>query len=427
MNSRTAGRRPAGHGGARLTLAGTAGGVALVMSLTACAAGGTAQVAKKETLVPKLTILPADGTAKVRPGAEVTVRAANGTVQAVHVQAGKHQVTGQLTDNDTLWRSVGPLSTSRTFTVTATASGSGGKTVTQTSSFSTLKPKKTFQASTVLGYGMHYGVGMPIILNFNRPIKRKAAVEKAITLRTSKHVTGAWYWDGDKTLYFRPRTYWPQHTKVTFNARLNGVEGAKGVYGTRNLKQSFTIGNSLIVVASTRTHYMKVYYKRHLWRTWAISTGRPGDDTPNGTYVTIDKGNPVEMKGPGYDLMVPYSVRFTWSGDYIHDAYWSVGEQGHTNVSHGCVNTSPAHAAIYYNMAVPGDPVTVTGSPKGGTWGNGYTVWFLTWKKLLAGSATHMAVKSGPGGSKLVSPDTLTAVHAKAPVGRPSHHNFWAR
>ena len=396
------------------------------MALGACSAGGTPLVAKKEALVPKLTILPADGTAKVRPGAEITVRAANGTVQAVRVQAGKHQVAGQVTDNGTLWRSVGPLSTSRKFTVTATATGSGGKTVTQTASFSTLRPKKTFVASTILGSG-YYGVGEPIILNFNRPIKRKAAVEKAIHLRTSKHVTGAWYWDGDQTLYFRPRTYWPQHTKVSFTAHLNGVEGAKGVYGTHNLSQHFTIGNSLIVVASTRSHQMKVYYKRHLWRTWPISTGRPGDDTPNGTYVTMDKGNPVEMKGPGYDLMVPWSVRFTWSGDYIHDAYWSVGEQGYSNVSHGCVNTSPAHAAEYYRMEVPGDPVTVTGSPKGGTWGDGYTVWFLTWKKLLAGSATHMAVKAGPDGSTLVSPATLTAAHKKAPVSRPSNHNFWAR
>ena len=41
------------------------------------------------------------------------------------------------------------------------------------------------------------------------------------------------------------------------------------------------------------------------------------------------------MKGPGYNIEVPWSARFTWSGDYLHDAYWSVGEQGFTNVSHG--------------------------------------------------------------------------------------------
>ena len=63
MNSRTAGRRTAGRGQVRLALAGTAGGAALVMALGACSAGGTAQMAKKVALVPKLTISFADGSA----------------------------------------------------------------------------------------------------------------------------------------------------------------------------------------------------------------------------------------------------------------------------------------------------------------------------------------------------------------------------
>ena len=76
------------------------------------------------------------------------------------------------------------------------------------------------------------------------------------------------------------------------------------------------------------------------------------------------------------------------SGDYLHDAYWSVGEQGFANVSHGCVNLSPADAETYYKLAVPGDPVTITGSPRAGAWDNGWTVWFLSWNQLLHGSAT---------------------------------------
>ena len=77
------------------------------------------------------------------------------------------------------------------------------------------------------------------------------------------------------------------------------------------------------------------------------------------------------MTGPGYCISVPWSVRFTFSGDYYHDAYWSVGEQGFDNVSHGCVNLSPADAETYYNLAVPGDPITIVGSPRAGTWDNG--------------------------------------------------------
>jgi lipoprotein-anchoring transpeptidase ErfK/SrfK len=269
----------------------------------------------------------------------------------------------------------------------------------------------------------HYGVGMPVVLTFSRPITRRAAVERRLSLRTSKRVTGAWYWDGNKTVEFRPRRYWPQHTVVHFTADLNGVEGAKGVYGVHTLHQTFEIGSSLIVVASTQTHYMKVYYKGKLWARWPVSTGRPGDDTPDGTYLTIEKGNPTLMIGPGYRMEVPWAVRFTWSGVYIHDAYWSVGEQGYTNVSHGCVNTSPAHAETYYKMEIPGDPVTVVGSPKHGTWDNGWTEWFLSWKQLVKGSALHQAVVAGPHGSTFVDPSTLHSLHVHSPVQGPHPGN----
>jgi lipoprotein-anchoring transpeptidase ErfK/SrfK len=250
-------------------------------------------------------------------------------------------------------------------------------------------------------------VGMPITLTFDHPVTNRRAVERALHVRASKPVTGAWYWDGDSTVYFRPRNYWPEHTTVHFEGDLDGVEAAPGVYGTHTLKQVFSIGDSLIAVASTSEHHVQIYRNKKLYATWPISTGKPGDDTPNGTYLTIEKGNPVEMKGPGYDLMVPFSVRFTWSGDYMHDAYWSVGEQGFANVSHGCVNLSPANAQTYYDWAVPGDPVTVTGSPRGGVWGNGWTVWFLTWNQLVKGSALHRAIRVGKHGDRPVDPSTL--------------------
>ena len=168
---------------------------------------------------------------------------------------------------------------------------------------------------------------------------------------------------------------------------------------------------------------MKLYRNGKLYRTWPISTGRPGDDTPNGTYLTIDKGNPVLMTGPGYSIEVPWSVRFTWTGDYLHDAYWSVGEQGFINVSHGCVNMPPADAEVYYKMAMPGDPVTIVGSPKAGTWDNGWTQWFLSWPQLVKGSALREAVQAGPNGSTFVSPAALTASTATAPLGTSASRN----
>jgi hypothetical protein len=167
---------------------------------------------------------------------------------------------------------------------------------------------------------------------------------------------------------------------------------------------------------------MNVYRNGKLFAHWPISTGRPGDETPNGTYLTVEKANPVDMVGPGYNIEVPWSVRITFNGDYLHDAYWSVGEQGFENVSHGCVNMSPEHAETYYKMSVPGDPVMITGSPRAGTWDNGWTVWFLSWNRWVRGSALHRAVQTGPDGSTFVESTSPSATGATAPPAVPSSH-----
>jgi lipoprotein-anchoring transpeptidase ErfK/SrfK len=325
----------------------------------------------------------------------------------VIVHTGGDPVTGRLNAGGTVWRTTWALNVSRRYTVTATAVGTAGRTVTRRSSFRTFTPKNTFSTRIIEGYRQTYGVGMPIILYFSRAISNRAAVERALQIRTSKRVVGAWYWDSrcglaPVCLYFRPRSYWRPHTRVSFTGHLDGLEVAPGVYGNHTLTQTFAIGPSLTVVASTARHFMNVYRDGKRFAHWPISSGRPGDDTPNGTYLTIEKSNPVDMVGPGYNIEVPWSVRITWSGDYLHDAYWSVGEQGFANVSHGCVNMSPVDAEIYYKMAAPGDPVKITGSPRAGVWDNGWTMWFLPWKHWVLGSALHDAVRAGPHGSTFV-------------------------
>ncbi|HVB45475.1 MAG TPA: Ig-like domain-containing protein [Streptosporangiaceae bacterium] len=388
-------------------------------STTGSGKGGISGSVVKATV--QVLITPAAGSKDVNPASGITVTAARGVLRTVSVSGG--QVSGTLNAARTVWHSNWTLPVAKALTVTATAADQAGHVVTRTSTFRTLTPAQSFTTMIFEGYQQTYGVGMPIILEFSRPITNRAAVERSLVVTTSKPVVGAWYWDTSQTLVFRTRDYWPTNTSVSFVGHLNGVQGAPGVYGTHLLTQQFRIGGSLIVVASTSTHRMKLYRGGRLIRNWPISSGRPGDDTPDGTYLTIEKANPTLMKGPGYSIEVPWSVRFTWTGDYLHDAYWSVGQQGFTNVSHGCVNMAPADAQFYYQMAVPGDPVTITGSPKGGTWDNGWTYWFLTWAQFLKGSALHQAVLAGPHGSAFVSPDTLAASAASAPLGKPWPEN----
>jgi L,D-transpeptidase catalytic domain len=95
----------------------------------------------------------------------------------------------------------------------------------------------------------------------------------------------------------------------------------------------------------------------------------------------------------------------------ISNAYWSVGDQGFSNVSHGCVNMSPANAETFYKMAVSGDPVKIKGSPRAGQWDNGWTMWFLPWRRYWRGSALNKAVRTGPSGSEFVSPRASARPH----------------
>jgi len=413
-------------------------GCILGLVATACSGGGGTGADHPAAL----SFVPANGSTSADPSQGITVRVARGKLMRVTVTTSGEPVSGQLNAAGTVWHSTNPtLEVSQSYKVTARAAGPSGQALTRTSTFRTLTPAHKFTTKIEEAAGQTYGVGMPIILYFSQHVTNKAAVERALQVKTSTPVVGSWYWDDScgiapTCVYFRPQSYWPAHTQVSFTGHLNGVEAAPGVYGDHTLSQSFTIGDSLIVVASTATHHMDLYRNGKLYAHWPISTGRPGDDTANGTYLTIDKGNPVDMKGPGYSIEVPWSVRFTWSGSYLHDAYWSVGVQGFANVSHGCVNMPPADAQIYYKMEVPGDPVTITGSPRAGIFGNGWTMWFLPWNKYLEGSALGAAVEAGPGGSTFVSPWlaggstfvspwSVPAPTATAPVGAPKPGN-WA-
>ncbi|HTU72040.1 MAG TPA: Ig-like domain-containing protein [Trebonia sp.] len=416
-----------------LILAGCGAAKPDASQLNPQAVSGASSAGASSTPVTDLQISPAPGTAQAATAAGITVTATHGAkIAKVAVSTAGDPVSGSMSGSGSSWHSTWALDTDRSYTVTATGTDSGGHPITSTSSFHTMTPGQSFSTEVFEGSGATYGVGMPIMLNFTAPITNKAAVERSLQLTTSKPVVGAWYWDGSEAVDFRPQGYWPPNTSVTLTAHLNGVDGGNGRYGTHTLTQSFNIGQSVIAVASTTTHQTQVYVGGQLKYTWPISTGRANMPTPDGTYLTVQKGNPVRMIGgtkgkPGYyNELVNWAVRFTFSGDYYHSAPWSVVDQGTTNVSHGCVNLPPNDAETYYNLAIPGDPITITGSPKAGNWDDGWTEWFLSWSQYLKGSATGMAVEAGPQGSELVPPSSVAASTAGSPLGTSVAGNYMA-
>lgn len=65
----------------------------------------------------------------------------------------------------------------------------------------------------------------------------------------------------------------------------------------------------------------------------------------------------------GYtNLLEHWAVRLSDNGEFIHASPTTIDDQGKTNVSHGCVNLSTPDARAYFDSAIYGDPVEVTGT-----------------------------------------------------------------
>ena len=91
----------------------------------------------------------------------------------------------------------------------------------------------------------------------------------------------------------------------------------------------------------------------------------------------------------GYRMKVYWDVRFTWGGEFVHAAPWSVGDQGKRNVSHGCMNVSTANAKWFYELSKKGDIIEIVGTEEKVKPGDGWTDWNLTWEQYKAGSALN--------------------------------------
>ncbi|MFA1543082.1 L,D-transpeptidase [Actinomadura monticuli] len=379
-----------------LVLAGGAGAVALLA--TGCSIGGAGKLASGESETA-VTITPANGTAQVKPDGTIEVKSSGAKLQDVTVQGEGAAVGGRFDDGRKTWRSTRTLTPGTSYTVTAHARA-GGETRTVTSSFTTLKPAETLKIVDVTPNvtGEKVGVGMPIFVRFDRPVTDKAAVERTLRVTPDKPVEGAWRWLAPDQVVYRTKTYWQPHQTVRFHASLAGVNAGGGVYGAKDSEATLSIGAAQITTGDIGGHSMTVTRDGKKLRTIPFSAGNGQTrefTTTSGVHLLMEKGNPVTMTSPGrqegdpgyYKTVVNYAVRFSNSGEYVHSAPWSVGSQGSANVSHGCLNVSPANAKWYYDTMQRGDVIKLTGSDREVEYDNGWSFWQMPFAKWSEGSA----------------------------------------
>ena len=372
---------------------------------TGTAPGGASQTSTPAPPPVVLTPSVKDKATQVTVDTLVSVKASAGHLSKVKISyagtdgkgrqvAGK--IDGKLNSDKSSWQASERLEPSATYTVAMTGvNASNAATTKATTTFKTQKlslSQQTFPSLYPLK-GSKVGIGMPITLNLDVPVKDKAAIEKNLHVTSSPAQAGSWHWFSATQVRYRPAQYWKPGTKVTVDANLNGVKAGNGVYGQNDASTSFTVGRSMIIKVNLATDYAEVYRDGKAVRRIAVTGGRPGWQTRSGTKVIMAKEyNKVmtnEMIGAKekYKLTAPYAMRVTNSGEFLHAAPWSMSNLGVRNHSHGCTGMSNTDAGWLIRNSLLGDVVLTTGTSRGMELDNGYGDWNISFAQYKKGSA----------------------------------------
>jgi lipoprotein-anchoring transpeptidase ErfK/SrfK len=233
--------------------------------------------------------------------------------------------------------------------------------------------------------GQIYGVGMPIVVNFNEYISdgERARVQSRLSVHSEPAQTGAWRWYGDHQVIYRPREYWRAGTRLTVHAALSGTSVAgQDIDTDRTITARIGANQTLRIDHNTKR--LQVFQGDRLVKTMPASLGKPQTPSSSGRMVIMDKLRTADWVYSATDtLHVEYAERLTADGEFIHAAPWSVADQGRNNVSHGCTNVSTNNAAWIYQHTRVGDPVTVVNTEKHLAPDNGWSIWDTSWPDYL--------------------------------------------
>lgn len=380
--------------------------IALGAGVTGCSSGGEPLSAEPYDASDRISFssLSEEGKADPDQPLEIVTEHSDGRITDVTaVDATGRHVAGELAADGSRWHSTSPLTADLGHTVRVITEDEDGARGRKVLTFTTSRPTAAKSLGVTFGPGTGtYGVGQPLTARLTEPVRdpaRRAVVERGLKVSSTPVAEGAWHWVDDRLLHFRPKDYWPENATVRMRGDLEGVLIGGGLRGTRVASLTLTTGDRVIAVADVAAHRLKVYRSGEEIRTIPVTAGKPGFETRNGVKAVLGQERFVRMRSTSigitedsvesYDLPVHFATRVTWSGEYVHAAPWSVGSQGHANVSHGCVGMSTDDAEWFFETFDRGDLVEVVNS-EGDTmepFGNGFGDWNLSWAQWREGSA----------------------------------------
>jgi len=377
-----------------------------MIALSSCSIKDAKDAVTPDSTKDPVVLTPnvADGATDVKVSTFVKVLAEDGTVSAATLKTadGSAEIAGRVNDNG--WRADSRLEPGTAYDLSVTGVGEDGEEITLTSAFSTQPltlDQQTYPSVAPLE-GETVGVGMPVIVTFDLPVKNRELYEKYMSVTTDNGTTGSWSWFSDKEAHYRPEQYWPANTKVDVRLRLNSLPAGEGVYGQQDQDISFQVGQKAVTTVDVGKHRLTYSVDDQKVKTIPVTTGDDEHRTRAGVKIIMEKFAAVDMdaattgvdsEDPGYYNLsdVRWAMRLTNSGEFLHAAPWSVGSQGNANVSHGCTGMSTSDAKWLYDHSRRGDVVEYVDSPRPLEDRNGWTDWNVPWSTWTAGSALQAA------------------------------------
>jgi lipoprotein-anchoring transpeptidase ErfK/SrfK len=265
-------------------------------------------------------------------------------------------------------------------------------------------PASRFSVTVTPRNGAMVGIAYPITAKFTVPVTNKAAAEHNLHVYVNgRFAAGAWYWKNSSTALYRLQGFWPGHATIQVRMTLSGVEVGRTsklrYIGSTTTTRTHSVRTARALVAKVdgRTDRFTVYVDRVKVKTFLTSLGKPGFETRSGIKAVMEKyalrhmtsvaagiTNPHDQ----YDLQVPWAVRITPTGEFVHGAPWALARLGRYNGSHGCTNLNVPDSRWFFQNVIPGDPVVTTGTPRTMDYWNGTGAPYnMPWALWLSHSA----------------------------------------
>jgi lipoprotein-anchoring transpeptidase ErfK/SrfK len=107
---------------------------------------------------------------------------------------------------------------------------------------------------------------------------------------------------------------------------------------------SEALEDGVLIVVSIASQKMFVFRKGELWDESRVSTGKPGNDTPEGVFPILQKKT-MHRSNLYDDAPMPFMQRLTWGGVALH-----AGRVPGYPASHGCIRLPHAFARKLYSI-----------------------------------------------------------------------------